>query len=540
MATHTHSMTFMLLATVALSRASTPCELERDAADQPRRVGAFAPRCDADGAFEPLQCSGSTGYCWCVDDLGHELAGTQAPPGRPRPLCAAASAVTACVPPRGRTMVLVGQDMGAVTNYSRDVGAHFSGVMAYTDLAALAGLRRAARYGSGVQWAEGLARAHDGLAIQLGLWMVGALNASARGALDANLDALGAWIGAGARSEEEGGEEEEEEQEEREADDHVRVVFLRIGYEFDNPDNAYYPPELFVAAFRRAAERVRAAAAAARARVRVHGRPGGVVATVWHAWGFAPAGDARADAAAWWPGDDVVDWVGVSLFQQAYAAHGAGNRSATAGSRAGDDPHALNTHTWAFAERIGELARARAKPLMVAEATPFGGLDCGGCARGADDDIWAAWFEPVFDFVARHDARALSYISCDWERGPMWRGMGWGDTRLDGPLADDASDGAAGVRARWRARLRDDPRYAAQGAAALARCFEAASGGGSAFGRPSSLPRAASSWGLAACAGLLAVAVLPQLARRRQRRRGYVTIQSPGLPKDLNLVAAAS
>ena len=125
-----------LLAVLALSRASTPCERARDAAEQPHRVGSFAPRCDADGAFEPLQCSGSTGYCWCVDDLGRELAGTQAPPGRPRPLCAAASAVAACVPPRGRAMVLVGQDMGAVTNYSRDVGAHFSGVMAYTDLAA--------------------------------------------------------------------------------------------------------------------------------------------------------------------------------------------------------------------------------------------------------------------------------------------------------------------------------------------------------------------------------------------------------------------
>ena len=70
-----------LLAVLALSRASTPCERARDAAEQPHRVGSFAPRCDADGAFEPLQCSGSTGYCWCVDDVGRELAGTQTPPG---------------------------------------------------------------------------------------------------------------------------------------------------------------------------------------------------------------------------------------------------------------------------------------------------------------------------------------------------------------------------------------------------------------------------------------------------------------------------
>ena len=270
-------------------------------------------------------------------------------------------------------------------------------------------------------------------------------------------------------------------------------VFLRIGYEFDNPDNAYYPPSSSPPRPPRGRARARAAAAA-RARARARGRP----AASSRRCGTRGASRSRRRACGRGrvvARRRVVDWVGVSLFQQAYAAHGAGNRSATAGSRAGDDPHALNTHTWAFAERLGELARARAKALLVAEATPFGGLDCGGCARGADDEIWAAWFEPVFDFVARHDARALSYISCDWERGPMWRGMGWGDTRLDGPLADDAADGAAGVRARWRARLRDDPRYAAQGAAALARCFANDGGGGddgSALGRPSSLPRVAS------------------------------------------------
>ena len=29
-------------------------------------IGSFIPRCDTDGSFQPIQCHGSTGYCWCV------------------------------------------------------------------------------------------------------------------------------------------------------------------------------------------------------------------------------------------------------------------------------------------------------------------------------------------------------------------------------------------------------------------------------------------------------------------------------------------
>ncbi|XP_015226382.1 PREDICTED: ladderlectin-like [Cyprinodon variegatus] len=45
-------------------------------------AGAFCPRCDADGNFLPQQCSGSTGYCWCVNVLtGEEIPNTKTPPG---------------------------------------------------------------------------------------------------------------------------------------------------------------------------------------------------------------------------------------------------------------------------------------------------------------------------------------------------------------------------------------------------------------------------------------------------------------------------
>ncbi|KAK2863374.1 hypothetical protein Q5P01_002907 [Channa striata] len=45
-------------------------------------IGAFCPQCDSKGNFLPKQCSGSTGYCWCVDIFsGKEKENTRTPPG---------------------------------------------------------------------------------------------------------------------------------------------------------------------------------------------------------------------------------------------------------------------------------------------------------------------------------------------------------------------------------------------------------------------------------------------------------------------------
>ena len=34
-------------------------------------------RCKEDGSYEEVQCSGSTGFCWCVDQNGSKLEGTE-------------------------------------------------------------------------------------------------------------------------------------------------------------------------------------------------------------------------------------------------------------------------------------------------------------------------------------------------------------------------------------------------------------------------------------------------------------------------------
>ncbi|KAK1158759.1 nidogen-2-like [Acipenser oxyrinchus oxyrinchus] len=50
-------------------------------------VGAYVPQCDEEGNYQPLQCHGSTGHCWCVDSRGQERPGTRTPPGTPPTRC---------------------------------------------------------------------------------------------------------------------------------------------------------------------------------------------------------------------------------------------------------------------------------------------------------------------------------------------------------------------------------------------------------------------------------------------------------------------
>ncbi|XP_066270065.1 uncharacterized protein [Branchiostoma lanceolatum] len=47
----------------------------------------FVPECDEDGEFEPTQCDGNSGECWCVNRAGREIPGTRTGPGEPPRNC---------------------------------------------------------------------------------------------------------------------------------------------------------------------------------------------------------------------------------------------------------------------------------------------------------------------------------------------------------------------------------------------------------------------------------------------------------------------
>ncbi|XP_060736413.1 nidogen-2 isoform X1 [Tachysurus vachellii] len=64
-------------------RPKTQCEQHRHSAQHgaDSALGAYIPECDEEGRYRSLQCHGSTGHCWCVDNRGQERVGTRTPPG---------------------------------------------------------------------------------------------------------------------------------------------------------------------------------------------------------------------------------------------------------------------------------------------------------------------------------------------------------------------------------------------------------------------------------------------------------------------------
>ena len=85
-----------------------------------------------------------------------------------------------------------------------------------------------------------------------------------------------------------------------------------------------------------------------------------------------------------------------------------------------------------------EFAKARKKPIMIGESTPFGGMNVtkSSIARKYikdgmnSDDIWNLWYQKTIDLIDEYDISMWSYINCDWGSQPMWRNIGFGDTRL--------------------------------------------------------------------------------------------------------------
>jgi hypothetical protein len=276
------------------------------------------------------------------DDGGHDFAWTLKEPS-------AASASLdrhAFVPPDGKCLLVVGQDERSIDEYVRATGIVPGGVMVYTSVHRVEGLH---------DGFDRLLRKYPNCAFQVGLYMVGSLDKVAGGELDDNIGRLGNWIKSSRRP-----------------------VYLRVGYEFDLSENRY-EPEKYRNAFRHV-------------RDKLDDQGTTNVAYVWHS--FA-AGSSRIED--WYPGDDYVDWVAVSLFGR---------------------PNGQTA-------RVAKFAGEHGKPLMIAESTPR------GLGTGKGEESWDKWFAPCFRFIDKYDVRAFCYIDWDWESQPMFRGQGWGDCRIE-------------------------------------------------------------------------------------------------------------
>ena len=178
------------------------------------------------------------------------------------------------LPPAGKTLLMIGQDKETIAEYVAATGMIPAGVMVYTSIMDVSGLTQPFDNGSKVQYGDYLAKKYPHSSLQIGLYMVDALEAVNQGTYDHNIDKLAHWIQA-----------------------QQRPVYLRIGYEFDNVDN-HYDPAQYILAFKRIVDRLRE-------------RGVDNVAFVWHSVANL-SGDA--DVMRWFPGVDYVDWLAVSLF----------------------------------------------------------------------------------------------------------------------------------------------------------------------------------------------------------------------------------
>lgn len=197
-----------------------------------------------------------------------------------------------------------------------------------------------------------------------------------------------------------------------------RPVFLRIAYEFDGDPWNHYDRESMVMAYKRIVDHLRAK---------------GVenTAYVWQSTGFI---SNQEQLEAWYPGDDYVDWCGVSFFNR-----------------------------WKEIEMF-DFARKKGKPVFIAEASPtisdfntkFTGQTKETQLANPEqaEEAWEKWFVPFFDAIdANPDVvKAVSYINCHWDSHPMWYEnptFQKVDARLQ--LSDSISE-------RWR-RITSQPKY---------------------------------------------------------------------------------
>jgi hypothetical protein len=262
-------------------------------------------------------------------------------------------------------------------------------------------------YGAGTQWSSGLLSLLPNASLQLGLWLVDLIDSVNDGTMDQDITALADYLST-----------------------LDRPVFLRLGYEFDSVSNHYHPSS-YRKAFRRIVNLFEESEVSN-------------VAFVWHATGEEPRDGLALES--WFPGEEYVDWCGLSFFLQPYSCQ-------------------IPTKCiFPFAETMVSFCKRYSLPVMIAESTPFGGIidddpmpsgEMSVNEAGYEGSSWNSWFIPVLEFIEKHEVKMWNYIACDWDRQEMWQrerapGVHWGDTRIEV---------YRGVKEKWHHDVLENKRY---------------------------------------------------------------------------------
>ncbi len=165
-------------------------------------------------------------------------------------------------------------------------------------------------------------------------------------------------------------------------------VFLRIGYEFNNPTHNYKPKE-FISAWRYIVDLFRKKD----------------VKNIAFVWNCCTAFTREKDEIMkFYPGDDYVDWFSDNLF---------GARHFTE----------LNNPKIITSDFLQEAEKHK-KPVIIGESSP--------AKTGVDNgkESWNEWFKPYFRWIEDHPIiKAFCYINWDW--GKDWKKSEWLNGRIE-------------------------------------------------------------------------------------------------------------
>lgn len=276
---------------------------------------------------------------------------------------------TKFVPPHKKTLLIMGQTVESISEYLESFPGQKipGGWSAYWGIPEFKGITESHKNDTGgTQNHQMLVDKFPNTVVHSAMWMVGKWNIAGfagKGDYDKVIKKYGAW-----------------------AKSTNRPIYLRIGYEFDGPHNELEPKE-YVKAYRHIVDLLR--------KKEVNN-----IAFVWHSYASKPFKDYKLSA--WYPGDNYVDWIGISVFGHAYG-------SANFGS---------------YCDTVLNFAKAHKKPIMIAESNPIKGID------KENTKVWDQWFVNFFTFIYNKNIKAVSFINEDWQRLSIQGISDWKDGRL--------------------------------------------------------------------------------------------------------------
>ncbi len=356
--------------------------------------GNTTPTCNdgvQNGDETGVDCGGSCPACitgpTCNDGIqnGNE---TGIDCGGSCPECTSTDYIQGKFAPSSGRLLLIGQDVESAKNYNTAFDTTPAGHSGYSSVNNLEGLTSTASYGTGPHNTSELASTYPNSTIAIGLYLVDQLNGINNGTYDENISTL---------------------------IDHLvaldRPVYLRFGYEFDNPGNRY-DPDAFKSAWIKFHEQIIAKKAQ------------GHIAMVWQSMCHCSENNNAHSFESYYPGDKYVDLIGLSAFT----------------------PMDCN---YSGVDRLVKFARNHKKPAMVCESTPQGydlsdstvapvfGDNRGVKSPTTADNIWNEWYKPFFEYIEENEdvIRAVTYINANWDEQGMWdspyENGYWGDSRVE-------------------------------------------------------------------------------------------------------------